>query len=85
MHHVPTGRSFTAISTRNATSGRRPGVHGLTASPGRYPPFAAIADELIGFIGGDRLVIHNADFDLAFLNAELPTSAGRAGRRSSTR
>ena len=28
-------------------------------------------DELLGFIGADPLVIHNAEFDLAFLNAEL--------------
>ena len=28
-------------------------------------------DELQEFIGGDPLVIHNAEFDLAFLNAEL--------------
>jgi DNA polymerase-3 subunit epsilon len=28
-------------------------------------------DELLGFIGSDPLVIHNAEFDLAFLNAEL--------------
>ena len=35
------------------------------------PVFAAIAEELLGFIGDSRLVIHNAEFDLKFLNAEF--------------
>src|SRR5206468_4905308 len=42
------------------------------------PPFAELVDELTTFIAGDRLVIHNAEFDLAFLNAEL----ARLGRPS---
>jgi DNA polymerase-3 subunit epsilon len=47
-------------------------VHGLDAGfLAGHPPFAAIVDELAEFIAGDRLVIHNAEFDLAFLNAEL--------------
>jgi DNA polymerase-3 subunit epsilon len=47
-------------------------VHGITAKfLANQAPFAAIADELLAFIGSDRLVIHNAEFDLAFLNAEL--------------
>src|SRR5438309_10069333 len=47
-------------------------VHGITAELlANQAPFAAIADELLSFIGSDRLVIHNAEFDLAFLNAEL--------------
>jgi hypothetical protein len=35
------------------------------------PTFASIADELIDFLGDSPLVIHNAGFDLGFLNAEL--------------
>ena len=51
-----------------------------------HPPFAAIADELTAFIGGDRLVIHNAEFDLAFINAELARlGRGRSPVRSSIR
>jgi DNA polymerase-3 subunit epsilon len=47
-------------------------VHGITSEfLARQPPFGAIVDELLAFIGADRLVIHNAEFDIAFLNSEL--------------
>ena len=47
-------------------------VHGITAEfLASQPPFGAVVDELLAFIGSDRLVIHNAEFDLAFLNGEL--------------
>jgi DNA polymerase-3 subunit epsilon len=52
-------------------------VHGhTTESLKDKPVFAGIVDEFLAFIGDDRLVIHNADFDVGFLNAELL----RAGR-----
>jgi DNA polymerase-3 subunit epsilon len=47
-------------------------VHGhSTASLADKPVFAAVVDEFLAFIGEDRLVIHNAEFDMRFLNAEL--------------
>lgn len=47
-------------------------VHGLTrADLEREPRFPAIADELLAFLAGAELVIHNAAFDVAFLDAEL--------------
>jgi DNA polymerase III subunit epsilon len=47
-------------------------VHGLTrAELEREPRFADVADELLAFIAGAELVIHNAAFDVAFLDAEL--------------
>ena len=47
-------------------------VHGLTEEFLRdKPKFAEIAGELIDFIRGAELVIHNASFDLAFLDAEF--------------
>ncbi len=47
-------------------------VHGLTeAFLADKPLFAAIADELIEFLSGAEIVIHNAAFDIGFLNAEL--------------
>ena len=47
-------------------------VHGLTgAFLERHRRFAEEADALLAFIGDARLVMHNAAFDLGFLNAEL--------------
>jgi DNA polymerase-3 subunit epsilon len=73
VHHVPTGRSFHRyINPERDMPEDALAVHGLTAEfLARQPPFAAVSDELLGFIGSDTLVIHNAEFDLAFLNAEL--------------
>ena len=41
------------------------------------PQFSAIADELMAFLAGAELIIHNAPFDLSFLNKEL-SLIGRA-------
>ncbi|HMT79274.1 MAG TPA: DNA polymerase III subunit epsilon [Azonexus sp.] len=47
-------------------------VHGITLEfLADKPKFADIADEFLEFINGAELVIHNAPFDLGFLNAEL--------------
>ena len=43
------------------------------------PRFAEIADEFIAFIAGAELIIHNAVFDVAFLNAELALAGARLG------
>lgn len=36
-----------------------------------FPTFDKIADDFLNFIGDDTLVIHNANFDIGFLNMEL--------------
>jgi DNA polymerase-3 subunit epsilon len=47
-------------------------VHGHTAAFLKDKPvFAGIVDEFLAFIGDARLVIHNAEFDVRFVNAEL--------------
>ena len=50
-------------------------VHGLSREflTGK-PKFAEIADQFVSFIGDARLVIHNAEFDMKFLNTELRRS-----------
>ena len=73
IHHVPTGRKLHCyINPERDIPADAMAVHGLdTQFLAGHPPFAAIADAVTEFIAGDRLVIHNAEFDLAFLNAEL--------------
>ncbi|MCB6182479.1 DNA polymerase III subunit epsilon [Leeia sp. TBRC 13508] len=52
-------------------------VHGITTDfLADKPKFDEIADEFISFVEGAELVIHNAPFDVGFLNAEL----ARAGK-----
>src|SRR5271157_1486546 len=52
-------------------------VHGHTVAVLKdMPVFANIVDEFLAFIGDARLVIHNAEFDMRFLNAEF-TRLGR--------
>ncbi len=47
-------------------------VHGLTEEfLADKPLFAAIADELLAYLAGAEIVIHNAAFDVGFLDAEL--------------
>ena len=56
-------------------------VHGISSEfLSDKPVFADIADELIEFLNGAELVIHNAPFDVAFLNYELSLLAHAAGR-----
>ena len=47
-------------------------VHGISNEFLRdKPKFAAIADELLAYLAGAELIIHNAPFDIGFLNKEL--------------
>ena len=47
-------------------------VHGITLDfLADKPVFADVAEEFLAFISSDPLVIHNASFDMAFINAEL--------------
>ncbi len=47
-------------------------VHGLTdAFLADKPRFAEVADDLLDFLSGSEVIIHNAAFDVGFLNAEL--------------
>jgi DNA polymerase-3 subunit epsilon len=51
-------------------------VHGITLEDlAAKPKFAAIAREFLDYVRGAELIIHNADFDVEFLDLEL----GRAG------
>lgn len=78
VNHLPTGRSFHVyINPERAMPKEAFEVHGLGDDFLRdKPTFAQVARDFLDFIGPDsRLVIHNATFDMRFLNAEL-TRAG---------
>lgn len=72
-NHLPTGRVFHRyVNPQRDIPDGAFAVHGLSREfLAAHPVFAAIASELVDFLGADSLVIHNAEFDLAFLNAEL--------------
>ena len=72
-NHLPTGRVYhTLIHPERDIPEESVRVHGIDlAKLEGAPKFAAIADELLAFMGDSRLVIHNAEFDLKFLNAEF--------------
>jgi DNA polymerase-3 subunit epsilon len=78
LNHVPTGRTFHAyLNPERPVPADAIAVHGLTdAFLKDKPKFPAIAEAFLAFIGASPLVIHNAAFDVSFLNAEL----GRIGR-----
>ncbi len=70
---VPTGRQFqTYIDPERDMPEDARAIHGLnTEFLSQHPVFADIQEALFAFIGDAPLVIHNAQFDLRFLNAEL--------------
>jgi len=75
------GRQFHRyINPERAVESGALGVHGLSDEfLSDKPLFAEIADEFIDFIRGAELLIHNAAFDVAFLDSELGRLTG--GRR----
>lgn len=70
---LPTGRVYHQyVNPERPVPREASNVHGLTdAFLADKPVFAAVAPAFLAFLGDARLVIHNAAFDLAMLNAEL--------------
>ncbi len=73
LNHIPTGRRLQLyLNPGKRMSAEAQAVHGLTdAFLADKPTFAQVVDELLAFLGDAPLIAHNADFDFAFLNAEL--------------
>lgn len=86
LNHLPTGRTYHQYINPDRTMPRDAfQVHGigpdLLEPPGEITPgavtlrdkplFRAIGQAFLDFVGDARLVIHNASFDMKFLNAEL--------------
>ncbi|SES07963.1 DNA polymerase-3 subunit epsilon [Tranquillimonas rosea] len=74
LNHMPTGRTYHQyINPQRGMPDEAFQVHGLGDDFLRDKPlFAAVGQDFLDFIGNDaKLVIHNAAFDMKFLNAEL--------------
>ena len=73
INGIPSGQTFHVyFNPERGMPAEAFAVHGLSDEFLKDKPFfAETADELIAFLGDAPLVIHNAAFDLGFLNAEL--------------
>jgi DNA polymerase III subunit epsilon len=77
LNRRPTGRTFHHYLNpdRDIDKGAQE-VHGISLEKLQGKPrFAEVVEELMAFISGAELVIHNAAFDVAFLDAELKRHA----------
>ena len=72
-NRMPTGQSFHRyINPERDMPAEAFAVHGLsTAFLASKPLFAEVVEEFLAFIADAPLVIHNASFDISFINAEL--------------
>ncbi|PJB72119.1 MAG: DNA polymerase III subunit epsilon [Alphaproteobacteria bacterium CG_4_9_14_3_um_filter_47_13] len=72
-NQVPTGKHYHQyINPERDVPAEAAAVHGLTTDILKDKPvFTEIYTDFLDFVGEDRLVIHNAPFDMKFLNAEL--------------
>ena len=73
INHMPTGQTFHRyINPEREMAAEAFAVHGLsTEFLADKPFFHEVVEELLAFIGDAPLVIHNASFDVSFINAEL--------------
>ncbi len=73
FNRLPTGKDYHVfINPERDVPIEAQNVHGISTEFLKDKPlFAAVAGAFVDFIGGDTLVIHNANFDIGFLNAEL--------------
>lgn len=78
VNHMPTGNHFHCYINpeRDVDLGAYE-VHGLSREfLSDFPVFSGVADDFLEFIAEDTLIIHNARFDIGFINMEM----GRLGR-----
>jgi DNA polymerase III subunit epsilon len=85
VEHLPTGRTYRCyLNPERSVPPESVRIHGLSDEfLADKPKFVDVVDEFLDFIGDAPLVIHNASFDLKFVNSELhrigrpPISYGR--------
>ncbi|PYE84456.1 DNA polymerase III subunit epsilon [Pseudoroseicyclus aestuarii] len=73
LNHVPTGKQLHKyINPKRSMPEEAFKVHGLGDEfLSKQPVFEQVVDEVIAFLGDSKLIIHNAAFDMRFLNAEF--------------
>ena len=76
-NHMPTGKQLHLyINPERDIDAGAVAIHGLTSEfLADKPVFADIVDEFLNFVGDSPMVIHNAPFDMGFVNAELARPA----------
>lgn len=80
MNHLPTGKTLQLyINPERDIPAEATAVHGITNEfVADKPVFSQIYSEFIEFVEGAKLVIHNAEFDMKFINWEL----GQVGHKA---
>jgi DNA polymerase-3 subunit epsilon len=75
LNHLPTGKTYHVyLNPERDMPAEAERVHGLSASFLKDKPlFKSIAHEFLDFVGDAPLIIHNASFDMGFINFELNT------------
>lgn len=74
-NHLPTGKTYHIyLNPEREIPAEATAVHGITNDFVKdKPTFGEVIGDFLDFIGDAKLVIHNAEFDMKFLNAELKT------------
>ena len=72
-NHIPSGNYFHYyLNPERDSDIRAEQIHGVSKEfLSSKPKFSDLADEFIEFISDSTIIIHNASFDLGFINAEL--------------
>lgn len=82
LERRPTGRQFQRYL--NPDREMEPGAQEVTGLTRDFlsdkPRFETVVDEFLDFVRGAELVIHNADFDVGFLDSELARAGAHYGR-----
>lgn len=79
-NHIQTGKNFHRyLNPEREVPDSAFRIHGLsTAFLADKPKFAAVMDEFLEFVADSPLVIHNAEFDMKFINYELEKNGRKA-------
>ena len=72
-NHIQTGNSFHYyLNPERDSSPEALKVHGLTTEfLSDKPKFEEIVEEFVDFLGDSKIIIHNASFDIGFINSQL--------------